>query len=119
METKRYHQEIGFPAWAEARLQNLLDGFDVLRYSTHAKYETIRDRYHIVPVIKKSDLRVEDVFEIEVEGNCIVKAVFRISGKGGYDNCYAVTGDGIVKTCWTNTKEDSHKTLDKGAYAQV
>lgn len=115
----RYHREVGFPEWAGKRLENFLQNIECVIYSPHAKSETLKDRYHIIPVIKKSTLKVEDIFEIETEGNCVVKAVFRIKGENSLDNCYAVTGDGVVKTCWTNTAKDSHRTLDKSVYVTV
>ena len=114
----RYHKEVGFPVDAEQLIESYLAGFESIGYSTHAKYATIRDRHGIIPVLQKSDLETAECFELVVEFGRVAKAVFRVSGYD-VDYCYSVSAEGAVVTCWANTKEDSHRTLDKLAYAQV
>lgn len=115
----RYHKELGFPEGTNEKLNQFVQGLTSLRYSQHAKLETIKDRYHIVPVITKEALKVEDVFEIVTEGDEIVKAVFRVSGENALDNCYSISKEGTVVTCWTNQSEDTHRTLDASLYARA
>ena len=118
-ETKRFHRELGFPREFEVMIERFLAAVGKVRYSEHAKWETIDDRYHIIPVLQREQLRPEQVFEIFVEGNAIVKAVFRVKGNDGLDNCYSVNNDSVVVTCWTNKADDAHRTLKKELYSRA
>ena len=118
MESGRYHKAVGFPEGADAGLVRFLSGFNSVRYSTHAKYETIRDSRGILPVVKKFELRAEQCFELVVVGKLVVKAAFEVPGES-YTYTYVVSCDGVVLTCWANEKDDTHRTLDRTQYAQV
>lgn len=113
---KRYHREVGFPKQTDVRILRLLDGFDTLHYSDHAKESTFADQYGQIPVIKKTHLRVEDCFEVVFDEQFLVKAVFRIRGVDEADYCYSVSAEGTVVTCWANKSDDAHSTLRAGDY---
>ena len=115
---ERYHRDIGLPENAEKLLDRFFAGFNSVRYSHHAKLETIHDRYGIIPVVRKDQLKPENCFELFVYGNVIAKAVFRVEGAHS-DHCYSVSAEGIVVTCWTNAKDDAHATLDAAQYSVV
>jgi hypothetical protein len=118
MESGRYHRAVGFPEGAEETLVRFLSGFNSVRYSTHAKYETIRDSRGVIPVVKKFELRAEQCFELVAVGELIVKAAFQVPGES-YNYTYVVSSEGLVLTVWANAKDDTHQTLDKTQYAQV
>jgi hypothetical protein len=120
MVTNKFHRDIGFEPGAIKEIMAGLGRFSQLRYTQHAKFETIKDRYSIIPVIKLSDIKPEEIFEYTREGNRIVKFAVRLTGLDRVlDFCYSVSLDGNVITVWANTKEDSHRTLNEGLYARV
>ena len=122
MSTKKYHKEVYFEGGATERFMaslasNIRVGQEQLTYSMHAKLETIKDRYQIIPVLRPSDLKAEDIIEYTKENGAIVKALFRISTLSlRFDFSYSVSVDGRVLTCWANTKDDRHRTLNKNLY---
>ena len=115
---KRYHREVGFPEGFEKMMERYFGSFTKVTYSHHAKLETIKDRYQIIPVLQREWLNAGRCFEVFVEGGEIVKAVFRIVGKG-VDNCYSVSLVGTVVTVWANKTDDSHRTLRTELYNKV
>ena len=116
MEEARYHKRLGFPEGTDDLLSRFLDGFGSVRYSTHAKYETIQDSRGIIPVLKKSDLCADHCFEIVVVGQQIVKAAFQIIGNKELNYAYVISCEGVVITCWANAEDDDHQTLDETKY---
>ena len=120
MTTNKFHKDIGFEPGAIKEIIASLSRLSTLRYTQHAKLETIKDRYSIIPVIKLSDIKPEEIFEYTREGNEIVKFAIRLTGLDKtLDFCYSVSLDGNVITVWANTKEDSHRTLNEGLYRRV
>jgi len=73
----RYHKAVYLPD----RIGSLMGEFwnacpERLRYSYHAKLETIKDRYCTVPVIKtKGELKQGEAFEFVLERGRIKKGV--------------------------------------------
>lgn len=115
---KRYHKEVSFPINSNELLERYFSSFENMRYTQHAKRATIKDRYGIIPVVKKHELKSAYCFELVVESGRIIKAVFRVAGTE-YDYCYSVSCEGAIVTCWANDKNDSHATLDSTLYASV
>jgi hypothetical protein len=118
MDTKRYHRETGLPSDFDKLFDSYIKEFPKITYSYHAKLETIRDRYNLIPVLTKEQLRREYCFEAYVVYGRIIKAVFQLNS-GDYNYTYSVNDEGNVVTCWANAKDDSHRTLDKSVYATV
>jgi lantibiotic modifying enzyme len=120
MNAQKFHREVGFEATALKEIQDGLRRLYQLRYTQHAKLETIKDRYSIIPVIKLSDIKLSDIFEYTKEQGEIVKFAVRVTSYDkALDFCYSISLDGNVITVWANTKEDSHRTLNERAYARV
>lgn len=125
MNTTKYHKEVGFENQAiehiVAEILNSVAPLDEqIDYTLHAKLETIKDRYQIVPVLTKNNLKKEDIIEYTKENGKIVKALFRIKNLSNrFDFTYSVSLDGKVLTCWANRKDDVHRTLDKNKYERV
>jgi hypothetical protein len=120
MNAQKFHRELGFEHGA---IKEIFDDFRFvprLSYNRHAKMETIKDALAIVPVIKKEDVRPEDVFEYTREGLQITKFVIRVSKfDNAKDFCYAIDADGTVLTVWANDKDDLHETLKPFPYERV
>lgn len=120
MNQSKFHKEVGFEEGAAARILAGIKLNPAIRYTRHAQPETIKDRYQIIPVVKLADLKAEDIFEYTKEGNQIVKAAFRVKHLSPtLDFIYSVSLDGNVLTCWANTKEDSHRTLNRDIYQKA
>jgi hypothetical protein len=120
MNTVKFHREVGFEPGAIEEIIAGLKRLSSLRYTQHAKFETIKDRYSIIPVVKLEDIKPEEIFEYTREGNQIVKFAVRLTGLDRVlDFCYSISLDGNVITVWANTKEDSHRTLNEGLYTRV
>lgn len=118
MAATLYHREVYFEPNASDRIAEFISRLPVLTYSRHAKLQTVRDRYGLIPVLKVSDLKASDAFEYLLDGTAIDRVVFRIeyfSGRFAYS--YSVSRDGVVVTCWANEKSDGHGTLDRSRYA--
>lgn len=118
MESGRYHRQVGFPEGTKEALERFFAGFAAVRYSHHAKLETVTDRHGIIPIVKRSALTPERCFEIVVEGGFIVKAGFQVEGET-HNHAYVVSCEGVVITCWSDPKENQYRHLDKAQYAQV
>lgn len=106
-----YHFQVGFPK-AVVYIHGVLD----LTYSRHALEARLNDRYGVVLLPKQLDVETAKLIEIEVEGNVVVKAVYRIPLNAECDLVLVVGRDGFVRTVWLNRNNDVHRTLDRSKY---
>lgn len=104
-----YHYKIGLP---KLRLRGVLK----LKYSAHAKRAACNDRYGYIQLPTAIDVANELLIEVEVLNNAVAKLVFRLQYSNQYDLCIVVNPDGLVRTVWLNSKNDTHKTLDTKKY---
>jgi hypothetical protein len=120
MSIKKFHRDTGFEQGAIKEIFHGLQRFSQLRYTQHAKLETIKDRYAIIPVVKLHHINPADIFEYTREDGQIVKFAIRIrSFDNNLDFCYSISLDGNVVTAWANDKADSHRTLNEALYERV
>lgn len=111
-----YHREKGFPDNV-----NMPRGFSPvirLRYGSHARQESLADRYGNITLPDIIDVRKGDIFEIGVVGNTVTKMAIRLPYDKKLDMVLVVQpNDGFVRTVWANEKGDTHKTLNLAKYA--
>ena len=124
MSITRFHKEVGFEPGAIKEIFNILWSLSSLRYTQHAKMETIKDRYAIIPVIKLSDIKPEDIFEYTKDDGELEQFMVRINPPtGAFSYCYSISvrpeTKGNIVTVWANTKYDSHRTLNTRIYERV
>ena len=113
METiKTYHTELGFP-----KNVDLPSGTFNLSYSYHAKNASYDDRYGQMNLPNTLNVDGAKLIEIEVEGNEVVKGVYRTSYNTDLDLIIVmIPQTSFVKTVWFNKTTDVHKTLQAWKY---
>ena len=126
MKDGLYHTEIGLP---EAPLARWVGKTFKLRYSHHAMQAAFSDRYgRVTKAPRELLLRREDIFEVELWRDCVVKIVVRLgsgfeASRPGLDLVLALSeiSPGVlhVRTLWFNEQTDAHKTLDRSKYECV
>lgn len=110
-----YHSEIGFPAkfykkWPEKMMINLY-------HSSHAVKAANNDRYGKISLPNMLEVNRSDIFELELDQRGqVIKFCIRKEYNSEYDLCLAISADFTIKTCWLNSRQDNHKTLDAGKY---
>lgn len=123
-----YHAEIGWPD------VDFVTGKIRLSPTSHAKRESNRDQYGDFELPECITLKEEmyqrdpreavgeetkpHVFEITVHNDRIEKLGFR----SGYDSKRDIIliikpWDNLIKTAWTNLKDDPHETLNREKYS--
>lgn len=109
-----YHKDTGFPA----NIALPAGEFNHLICSDHAKDASWSDRYGFFKLPSSITVKPEEIFEIEVENNRIIKFCCRKPVTANVDMSFAIIPDRqFVKTIWLNSKKDSHKTLHKHRYS--
>jgi hypothetical protein len=110
-----YHFQLGIPASTRAQIKPLFG----LRYSPHAREEAHNDRYgHVTELPRHFLPRVARVIEAETDdkGN-LTKVLARQQYDANDDVVYAVdVASKVVKTVWRNSRNDTHRTLDRAKY---
>lgn len=120
MSMVKYHKSIGFEPRAMKEIFESLQRVSQLRYTQHAKLETIKDRYAVIPPVKLQYIRPENIFEYTRENGRIIKFVARLTHlDNNLDFCYSISTEGIVITVWANEKNDDHRTLNESSYRRV
>jgi hypothetical protein len=111
-----YHKDIGFPDDI-----NLPQGFNPvmeLSYGSHARKESMQDKYGEMKLPSRIDVRKGDTIEIGVTGKTVTKMVIRFSYDSERDLIMVIIPSShFVKTVWFNLKTDQHKTLDRSKYS--
>jgi hypothetical protein len=111
-----YHREKGFPE--DVRLPRGFSPVIRLRYGSHARQESLADRYGNIKLPETIDVRKGDIFEIGVIGNVVSKMAVRFPYNDKLDMVLVIQpSDGFVRTVWANEKGDTHKTLNLSKYA--
>ena len=114
--TKLYHSKIYIPVELKIPLGKLY-----VRYSDHALNEAERERkfrrLKNIFLHKNIYVESENVVEIEVNNNVVIKVLYRIPYDDNYDLLLAVNfPNGLVKTVWLNSIHDNHESLNKEKY---
>lgn len=112
-----YHPEVYFPDWFVAPQERV-----ALKWSKHATYARVDDRYGVIPAFKTIPLSMFSVVEFAASGENVTKLVVR----GKFDETRDVVFVLIpgrkhyfVKTVWFNLRTDEHKTLNRKRYANA
>jgi len=109
-----YHKDVFFPAPARN-----LQFSALLRYSAHARQAATTDQYGHIDLPAVFDSRKAVLVEAEVEGQKVVKAVYRQPYQGKQDLVLVINPeDRLVRTVWINRHGDAHRTLDRSKYAE-
>lgn len=117
----RYHKDIGFPDDLEFPRGFLTAGRSVisLRYGTHSREEAMKEKYGVLQLPQRIDLKNSDIFEVGTRpgSNVIEKVCVRMPHDTEKDIVIVIMVPScFVKTVWANLKTDSHKTLNRGNY---
>lgn len=82
-----------------------------LAWTRHAQERTIQKNVNYVSHMTVS---AGDIVELESDGSRVTKVVVRLAGSSR-DHVYVLVPKTrthwLVVTCWTNRKDDTHKTL--------
>lgn len=108
-----YHVDIRLPEGMKR-----FTGRAPLAWSRHADRARRDDRYGEIPKYRTITFDNLDVIEIGMEGDKLVKVLFRGHFSETLDLCIVVMPGlpWLVKTVWLNEKNDTHKTLDRSKY---
>ena len=111
--SRRYHVDIGFPETLEQPMRGLM-----LWYSQHAwveaQTEAVRHGYQLwVPVTLPEGFTLVEATTL---AGRITSWVVRLRTESPYDVALVIRPDGMVKTVWTNDRNDTHRTLDRSLY---
>lgn len=85
-------------------------------YTQHAKNASVTDHYGKVPLPSHISVLDEDVVEVTIENNRMVKFVVRLPVYTNLSAVYVLRpiDNGLLcVTCWINKRDDNHSTLDK------
>lgn len=126
-ETRLYHAEVFFEDWFKEVAVDLFNNNYSNHLRNHFTYDNGKTCYGISEYTL--DTIIDELingnkefylYEVEVEMSCFMtKCVVRTSYNdnfdvsivfGFYDNDY------VVKTAWLNSKDDTHRKLDKSKY---
>lgn len=110
-----FHKDIGFPEGFCAKV-----GTRMLIYTQHAKNAALNDRYGVINLPKYVNTSDAEIIEAEIEGQLVLKLVYRVSYNKDLDLVLAVIpvdDKFLVKTVWLNRRTDKHKTLNRRVYA--
>lgn len=107
-----YHKDIGFPK--NMKFKEVVG----LIPSAHALREASSDRYGKFDIPTSFDPKTWDLIEIEIINGALNKVVARkpIDEKRDIVMVFLPLSK-LIKTCWINTNDDLHKTLDRSAYS--
>ncbi len=114
--TVRYHKDIGFPE--DVRLPPGTSQIIRLQYPHNAHAMQRADERKIERLPRAIDLANINLFEIWVIGRTVQKIVFRMEYDEKTDIVMSVmVPSGRVATMWLQDKNDHHRTLNRGLYA--
>jgi len=118
-EEDRYHKDIYLPD--DLSLPRGFQPVISLRYGDHAREEGMKEKYGILTLPKRIDLRTVDMFEVGTQPGSMVinKVCVRMPHDDEKDIIIVISlPSGFVKTVWANLKSDKHKTLNAANYVQ-
>lgn len=112
-----YHKDVGFPD--ELEFPRGLKAEVDLHYGSHAREQAIVEKYGLLRLPYRIDLRKVEIFEVATRrgSNVISKVCVRMSHDQEKDIIIVFfVPDGFVKTVWANLKTDHHRTLNRSRY---
>lgn len=113
-----YHKELGFPKVVSTVIGKTF----TTQFSSHAKQSCRNDRYGFIIPPTSISVSMDNIIEIEVEGNTVTKVLIRQKYDSVKDICIAFIPQSrvaFVKTLWLNMTTDKHYTLDETKYNRV
>lgn len=112
-----FHHKIYWPTQVQSLIPT---GTLKLNYTNHARFESKIDRYGKINLPLHLNTSQALCIEAELDGNKR-KFVFRMPFTNKHDLTMVLlkVNDGwLVKTCWLNSVNDQHKTLNSRNYVQ-
>lgn len=113
----RYHKDIGFPP--DLTLPRGFNPVLDLKYGSHAREEAMAEKYGILQLPRRIDIRKTEIFEVATRrgSNIIQKICVRMAHDDKKDIVIVImVPQGFVKTVWANLKTDTHRTLNRANY---
>lgn len=118
-----YHRDVYFKDSFKAEAKKLIH--NDMRISAHCMNHVAhvddKHKYTQADIIKAVKfIASHDImpFEVETTADEVTKACYRLHNKiTGNDMC-VVLRNGLVVTCWINSADDKHFTLDTNRYAK-
>lgn len=113
----RYHKDVWFPPTL-----TLPRGFTPvisLTYGSHAREEAMAEKYGLLNLPRRIDVRKAEIFEVATDddSNVINKMCVRMPHDDKKDIIIVImVPQGFVKTVWANLKTDRHRTLNRANY---
>jgi hypothetical protein len=110
-----FHKDVFLPE----RLANLAAQFYNLKYTKHARQACLSDRYGVITPPFHVDLKPNQIIEAYLCGKTIEKITVRVDYNSDFDLVMVLIplqGKATVKTCWLNSRNDTHKTLDASVF---
>lgn len=118
-----YHTELGFPPdlVSQVSARNFR-----CRFTRHALTACLNDRYGKIVPPPQFRVELDEVIEIEARRQHgywdVRKVVVRLPYNAKFDLLMAFIPDNdlaIIKTCWLNSVDDKHSTLDESKYTKL
>ena len=119
--TKLYHRSIYWQPQFDTQSLTIIKSAE--RLSNHlwehiemhnkARYDI--DVARLFLIVKSIDESNCHPFEVEVDNGIVTKCVIRVKYDDNRD-ISIVARDGFIVTCWVNSNDDLHATLDKSKY---
>lgn len=88
-----------------------------LQASTHAKESANNDRYGTFTLPSMINFDPNEILEIEIENNELIKILIRTKYDKKFDISLAISTKTLtIKTAWLNLASDKHSTLNPNLY---
>lgn len=127
-----YHSEVFMPQNLVNQSLIMMKRARVARFSAHVidwirgfnSESTLRQYKHrytetaLRNALENISLNRPNPFEVGVENGYVVKYAVRVSLDADNDISVIIGANGVVRTAWINSKEDTHKTLNTEKYCK-
>lgn len=112
----KYHVDIYMPKTLQALAQATLGYYaSTFRVGHHVFGRSVEKAFVIPTKLSQASKLIEVTTD---ENDSFVKALFRMPYDAEYDFVFSLAHHGLVVTAWLNSRTDTHRTLDAGAYAR-
>lgn len=123
--TRLYNIAVYWPEEIQTCVKKIIDkvDFHVCHYGSHARAESMTDRYGKILLPLHLQIAEKDVFEVELDSfGTLVKFLVRVYLDQTRDLimvlCPRDEGTLFCRTVWANLRTDKHKSLQKSKYVQ-
>ncbi len=118
----KYHKEFGFNESDILKAQALIEALKnrAFTFSRHCLFELLKESEaeKIGQALKDYKLKWDDVFELQIENDQIIKMGFRLPFNAK-DIVFIISKEKYLVTAWLNNKNDLHFTLNHALYAKI